>query len=288
MTQPVDLGRFELKYAIPAQLRDRVLELARGHVRPDRHALDLPGGLKGYEVHSLYLDSPRLSDYRERLAEHKVRNRLRLRTYGPRASGPFPVFLENKRKLENWVIKHRVALPDDSEAYLARAGTEPWLRSVEGIVGAGRWAAEHFVRLTSSGQRVPVSVVHYTREVFVSPDPDRPRVRLTLDHRVSASTRNLAYNSLYQERDVALIPPDWVVMEMKFGGTKPGWMRRICRELGLRAVPVSKFGLSVAMGVAGNRYHEVRYLTPRPLRRLGLPPRTSGQRSLRSPLGVHP
>ena len=151
-----------------------------------------------------------------------------------------------------------------------------------------RWAAEHFVRLTSSGQRVPVSVVHYTREVFVSPDPDRPRVRLTLDHRVSASTRNLAYNSLYQERDVALIPPDWVVMEMKFGGTKPGWMRRICRELGLRAVPVSKFGLSVAMGVAGNRYHEVRYLTPRPLRRLGLPPRTSGQRSLRSPLGVHP
>ena len=273
MSQPVDIGRFELKYACPVSLRDQLVELASDWVRPDKHALDLPGGLKGYEVHSLYLDSPTLEDYRQRLNEHTVRNRLRVRSYGPPERGPFPVFLENKRKLENWVIKHRIALPVNSTTYTASTDREPWRRWTPQIQGAGRYAADHFVRLTTADRRVPVSVVHYTREVFVGRDPDRPKVRFTLDHDVTASTRDLGWADLYAPPDVELLPPDWMVVEMKFGGSKPAWMRRICKALVLRAVPVSKFGLSVAMGAAGNRYREVRYLTPRPIRRLGLPPK---------------
>ncbi len=270
MSQPVDIGRFELKYAVHVSMRERVLALAEGHVRPDKHALHLPGGKRGYEVHSLYLDTPNLQDFRERLAEHKIRDRLRVRTYGPREAGPFPVFLENKRKLENWVIKARVALGGNSEEYLARGEPEPWRHWTAKIEGKGGYAAAHFVRLTRDGRRLPVSVVHYTREVYVGLDPDRPKVRLTLDHNVTASTRDLGYTDLYREPHVQLIPPDWMVLEMKFGGSKPGWMRAICRDLGLRAVPVSKFGLSVGKGAAGNRYREVRYLTPRPIRRAGL------------------
>ncbi len=273
MSQPVDIGRFELKYAVPVAQRDRILALARDHVRPDKHALDLPGGLQGYEVHSLYLDTPDLQDYRQRLAERKVRERLRVRSYGPRSAGPFPGFLENKRKLENWVIKARVALPANSEQYVASTQPEPWRQWIPAITGRGAYAAKHFERLTTNGRRVPVSVVHYTREVFVGQDPDRPQVRLTLDHNVTASTGGLGYGDLYREPHVELIPPDWMVLEMKFGGSKPGWMRHICRELGLRAIPISKFGLSVGLGVAGSRYREVRYLTPRPVRRAGhLPP----------------
>ncbi len=278
MSQPVDIGRFELKYAVPVALRERILALAEGWIKPDKHALHLPGGLRGYEVHSLYLDTPDLLDFRQRLGEHKVRERLRVRSYGPREAGPFPVFLENKRKLENWVIKARVALPVNSERYMACTEPEPWRRHEDAIQGKGAYAFEHFVRLTAEGRRLPVSVVHYTREVFVGLDPDRPQVRLTLDHNVTASTRDLGYTDLYREPHVQLIPPDWMVLEMKFGGSKPGWMRAICRDLGLRAVPVSKFGLSVGKGAAGNRYREVRYLTPRPIRRAGLlPPPVEGQ-----------
>jgi hypothetical protein len=272
MSQPVDVGRFELKYCVPVALRERILELAADHVRLDKHAIDLGGGRRGYEVHSLYLDTPDLQDFRQRLAERKIRERLRIRSYGPRAAGPFPVFLENKRKLENWVIKARVALPANSEDYLASTEPEPWRRWAGEITGKGAYAVQHFLRLTGHGRRVPVSVVHYAREVFVGLDPDRPQVRLTLDHNVTASTRELDYANLYAKPDVELIPPDWMVLEMKFGGSKPGWMRHICRDLGLRAVPVSKFGLSVGKGAAGNRYHEVRYLTPRPVRLAGLLP----------------
>jgi hypothetical protein len=271
MSQPVDIGRFELKYCLPVALRPRVLELARDHVKPDKHGFDLGEGRLGYEVHSLYLDTPGLGDFSDRLDEHKVRDRLRVRTYGPPARGPFPVFLENKRKLENWVIKHRVTLSTDSERFCATEGPEPWLPLVGGVEPKGRYAAEHFVRLTTAGRRVPVSVVHYAREVFVGVDPDRPQVRLTLDHGVTATTRGLTWSGLYLPPDVALVPEGWMVLELKFGGSKPGWMRHLCRELGLRACPVSKFGLSVAMGVAGHRPREVRYVTPRPLRRAGFP-----------------
>ncbi len=282
MSQPVDIGRFELKYAVPTHLRDAILELAHDHVKPDRNALELPGGRRGYEVHSLYLDTPDLQDYRQRLAERKVRERLRVRSYGPREAGPFPVFLENKRKLENWVIKARVALPVDSERYVASTDREPWRQWIPEILGKGAYAAKHFERLTAHGRRIPVSVVHYTREVFVGLDPDRPEVRLTLDHEVSATTRGLGYGDLYREPDVHLIPEGWMVLEMKFGGSKPAWMRHICRALKLRAVPVSKFGLSVARGAAGDRYREVRYLTPHPIRRAGLlPPRLDRAQEVR-------
>ncbi len=270
MSQPVDIGRFELKYAVPTALRGRIVELARGHVKPDKHAIDLPAGFKGYEVHSLYLDTERLEDYRDRLAERKVRNRLRVRSYGPRERGPYPVFLENKRKLENWVVKSRVALPADSEVWCASREPEPWEPLLRQIRKGGLFSAEHFSRLTSGGVRIPVSVVHYEREVWVGLDPCRTKVRLTLDHGVTATTRGLRPASLYDPPDVDLLPPGWMVVELKFGGSKPGWMRRLCRAMQLRATPVSKFGLSVAKGVAGNRYDEVRYLTPRGIRNAGL------------------
>jgi len=271
MSRTLDLGRFELKYAIPSALRDAVLDLAGPAVEFDPYSMDLGGGVRGYEVHTLYLDTPRLDDYRDRLAECRVRDRLRVRTYGPRRARTHPVFLENKRKLDARVVKARVRVPWDAETWCARTDPEPWLAASGALGGHERFLARQFADLTARGRRVPVSVVHYLREVFMAPDPDGRRVRLTLDHHVRATTVGLTPAGLYAPPDTDLLPPDWMVMEFKFQGTAPAWMRRIARDLGLRAVPVSKFGLSVALGVAGRRPREVRYLMPRPVRRLPAP-----------------
>lgn len=260
-------GRFELKYAVPVALRETILAMAEGHVHRDRHAVPLRDGTVGYEVHSVYLDSPDIEDFVDRLGERKVRNRLRARTYGPRGSRVFPVFLENKRKLDNRVVKARTRVCLDAEAWCGHPALEPWLALGEGLTGNDRFVLRDFHRLCGGGRRVPVSVVHYEREVFVDRDEDR-RSRLTLDRNVRATTRNVRVQDLFAPADVDLLPPDWMVVEMKFGGTAPGWMRQLVRELRLRAIPVSKFGLSVALGVAGGRSREVRYLVPRPVRRL--------------------
>jgi hypothetical protein len=46
-------------------------------------------------------------------------------------------------------------------------------------------------------------------------------------------------------------------------------MRILARALGLRAVPVPKFGLSVARGLRSGYPHDSRRLLPPPIRELG-------------------
>jgi len=260
-----DIGRYEFKYAIPVSDRDRIVEVSAPYVLPDPHAVRLPSGLMGYNVHSLYLDTPDLRDYYERLDGRRVRNRLRIRTYGEPGTKQ-PVFLENKRKYTRWVIKARARVCEAAD-WCNCANPRPWL-AFQDVRSKDRYAVDHFVRLAEEFRRKPVSVVHYEREVFVARDPNQPKVRLTMDHQIHA-TVNPDTHDLYGKRDVDLLPPDWMVLELKFDNQRPGWMKTVCRELGLRAVPVSKFGLSVAKGVAGNKHREVRFFTPRQIRWTG-------------------
>ena len=258
-------GRYEYKYALPVSARAQVLELAEAHVKPDPHANPLPEGATGYNVHSLYFDTPDLRDYHERLEGYRVRDRLRIRTYDKPGDNR-PVFLENKRKLFDRVVKHRVKICTVDE-WMAEDSPTPWARFTDRLKGRKRYAAGTFRTLVERGGRVPVSCVHYRREVYVAAEPGST-VRLTLDRDLTAATRP-GVKELFAAPDVALIPPDWMVMELKFSGDRPGWMRRIIRELGVRASPVSKFGLSVVLGRRADRPVEVRFFTPRPLR----PPR---------------
>ena len=266
MTRPVDRGRYEYKYALPVSMRDRIVEIAEPFVQPDPHAGSLENGGAGYEVHTLYLDTPSLHDYYQRMDERRVRDRLRVRTYG-RPGQQQPVFLENKRKLENWVVKHRVRVTD-ADQWHADGDPRPWIRWAQEVAGRGRYAAEHFVRLVEGLRRVPMTVTHYIREVYVPRLADQPKIRLTIDHHVQGSVAGGSPH-LYPDPTMDLLPPDWIVLELKYNEDRPAWMRRICRELRLRATPVSKANLSVARGLRPHARREVRYVTPRPLRQMG-------------------
>ena len=109
-----------------------------------------------------------------------------------------------------------------------------------------------------------MTVVRYEREALVPRGPDPGRVRLTLDHDVRAAAATSA-RDLFAPSRVRLIPPGWMVMELKFVRFAPAWMHGLRRELGISAVPVSKFGLSVARCIRSGHPHELRALTPRPL-----------------------
>jgi hypothetical protein len=70
-------------------------------------------------------------------------------------------------------------------------------------------------------------------------------MRLTLDHRVHAVSTSdpHALRGLCRTR---LIPAGWVVLELKYNGQAPTWMRRLVSRFGLVAEPISKFALGVA------------------------------------------
>jgi len=267
-----NLGRFEFKYAIPLSECPRIVDLARPFIMSDPHGRPLPGGGIGYAVHSIYFDTvdaaghPTLSDYFERLAEHKVRDRLRIRTYGSPDDENQPVFLENKRKQDDRVVKSRVRVCTAAE-WSASNNNRPWQDFADRVRGQKLLAYRNFDTLLQN--REPVSVVHYLREVFVDRSPDNPRVRLTIDRDVTATTCPRTLDP-YAPPDVDLLPRDWAVLELKFDEDRPGWMRNLVRVMRLRAVPVSKFGLSVMLGYRADRPREVRFFTPKPLRRLGI------------------
>jgi len=261
-----DYGRYEFKYALPLGVRDEVLRIAGEMARPDPHAIPREDGLVGYHIHSVYLDTDDLLDYHERLSERKVRNRLRARTYGRPGDGA-PVFLENKRKVDEWVVKQRMRVCD-ADTWAAHPHDRPWIEHARAVNGPGRFAALQFLKLVE-GRRHPVSTVHYFREVFVDRRGDSDgRARLTMDREITATVRPSG-RDLYAPPDVELMPADWMVLELKYSSDRPVWMREICRELGLRALPVPKFGLSVARGERSDYPREERRLMPLPIRQMG-------------------
>jgi hypothetical protein len=253
------VGRYELKYLLPTTARDLVVDLVAAYTGPDPHCVPLGDGRLGYHVHSLYLDTPDLHDYRQRLAHVRVRNRIRVRTYGPAPDGQ-PVFLENKRKSGPWVVKHRVPVCTADE-WCSSGEPRPWTRLAERAEERHAFAASAFSQLADGERRQPVSVVHYEREVLLPRGADPNRVRLTLDSAVCATVAPEA-SDLYAAADVELIPCDWMVMELKFERYPPSWMQTLRRELRAAAVPLSKFGLSIARGLRAGHRAELRALMP--------------------------
>lgn len=266
MSTHYERGRFELKYVLPVTRRAEVLRMALPHVHADHHAVEIPGNRRGYFVHSLYLDTPQLSDYFDRLDEKKVRNRLRIRTYGMSGQRQ-PVFLEVKRKSGPWVVKHRVAVGDADEWDLCESA-RPWVGFTARLDGPDRFASAAFLQLVEGAGRVPVSVVHYEREVFVPRQRCERRVRLTLDYNIGARTPSCAHD-LFGPAQFCLLPAEWMVMELKFEQFAPDWMVRLRRDLGVSAVPVSKFGLSVAVVEPAAHPRELRALLPAEIMHMG-------------------
>jgi len=266
-------GRRELKYIIHEDQRDTVLHLARNAVSADKHAGVLtdyisdgfrgPDGAlaKGYRVNTLYIDTPDLRTYTQRLRSAHIRNVVRIRTYGE-PGDVTPVFIESKRKLRDRVVKHR-ALVCNAPEWAAADPVHPWetiLPSLEGPLGrkAQRWL-EH----TRRDKLDTVLTVHYVREVYTE-----GRSRLTIDHLVTATGKQDP-TFLQGPGLTRLIPQGFLVLELKFDIRKPTWMRTICSELNLVEEPVSKYGLGVAHTVRAHREGERKYITPPTLSRSG-------------------
>ena len=253
-------GRWELKYVLPVSAREELFRIAGDFIQPDPHGQILEGlGTRGYDVHSLYFDTPGLTDYTERLECRNVRVRMRIRTYG-KPGDKAPVYLEDKRKFDKWVMKQRVKV-GDADTWIASDSDKPWVTFGEKVTGKKALVVRHFLRRVEEEGRIPVSTVHYRRETFVDRDPTDAEVRLTMDHNVCSTTMP-GPRGFYAPPDQLLIPAGHMVLELKFNRTQPGWMRQIVRALHLQCEPVSKFGLSVAYGLRRDRPHEIRRVTP--------------------------
>lgn len=222
--------RFEAKYLIPLPKADFVGEWLLHYALPDPR---YPDGI----VSSLYLDTPRLRLYREKLDSDLRKTKVRLRWYDTPGNGSAQVFLEVKQKEGRRVFKAREQLELD-EGELARLcrGEEmrPELQpKAEALAGCGL------------GLLVPVCVIRYRRRRYMDP---RTGYRVSLDEGIGIA---LASHTLFPYGEAATM--DQAVLEVKGNGVFPERPHEVLPKARLDAVSesFSKYAAGVDLLIAG-------------------------------------
>lgn len=238
-------GRSEYKYTVSEDVARAIAAWAQAWVEFDRHVLP---GEDSYSITSLYLDTPDLAFHWAKRTMQYARVKARVRTYGREADGP--VFAELKRRYGDVMVKSRAEVDGTSWRGLLAppiAGRSPEDLAVS---ESGRGAITDFVGLVASHALRPVVLVRYEREPYVGL-VDR-RTRLTFDRslrarRVSGAEleggdggyRAIDYASAFDQ------PMSQVIVEMKFDGVAPVWMRDIVYRFGLLRSAFSKYCVAV-------------------------------------------
>jgi hypothetical protein len=238
--------RLELKYQISEEAALAVRDFVSSYLEIDEFGATQPS--LSYPVHSLYIDSPRLTTYHHTINGNKNRFKLRLRFYENRPSAP--VYLEVKGRMNNAILKQRGAIrreavdpvlsgqiPDPTEI----ASSDP--RHLAGI--------QTFLARMARLQARPIAHVAYMREAWMSPRDNS--VRVTMDRNVLFEPDTTTRLEAAMANPVRVFDQR-VILELKFTDRYPDWWNEMVRVFGLRQGSAAKY----ADGIV--RYGEARVL----------------------------
>ena len=218
-------NRYELKYLMHYKQARELFAAIGPHVRADPHR-----GLEGfYKVVSRYYDSNDLRFFWEKLDGEKYRRKVRVRTYGPR---PDKAFVEIKQRTNLSVQKRRcVASLDLVEREMARICSGRYRQGLDPVFD------EVFI-LSRAYALEPKLIVSYQRAAFF--DLHKRDLRITLDRNIKC--RNISLD-LAEHRMAGryMIPPTWVLLEVKFNEVIPRWLCTTLNRFNLQIDRVSKY-----------------------------------------------
>lgn len=229
----MQLQRLELKYQIGDELALAIRDFVASYLEVDEFGATRPN--LSYPVHSLYLDSPRLTTYEHTINGNKNRYKLRVRFYENRPGAP--VYFEIKRRMNDAILKQRAAVrreaidrvlagqfPDPNEL----ASTDP--RHVAGM--------HRFLEYLCDLQARPVAHIAYLREAWMSPRDNSVRVTMDRDVRFEPDTTARLETSMV---DPILVFDRRVILELKFTGRFPDWWRELVRVFDLERASAAKY-----------------------------------------------
>ncbi len=223
--------RFEYKYRVEPTQLERIRQIASFYLDPDEHSVD-----GSYPVNSLYFDTPRFADAHEMDEGVALRSKVRLRCYYRTPKPPF--FIELKARFGSTIIKSRAALtPEDAERLCCGMAPIDAYRA-----GKPTETLDQIREVIDSREMQPRIWLNYQRRAFASSWGDG--ARMTFDNCVEAQVVD-------PSRPLSPDPSGWVfpdldertVLELKFLGSAPRWMKQAAEQLGLNRISVSKYGL---------------------------------------------
>ncbi len=221
-TSSRNTGAFEIKFLVDQNVGNSVLEIARSVMQPDPHSQ--ADRIDGYEVNSLYFDTPDWDVYR-RNAIHG-QQKLRLRRYG----NMYSVFAECKKKKKGIVHKQRSIIP--------ASDLDRFVKPVADPVWAGSWFQERLTRY----QLEPKVQISYERSARVL-HTDHGLIRLTLDQTLRYRVQeSIAFPDAFMGHDLLA---QQCILELKFQAAMPDLFKDLMYRFQLVPQPFSKYRLAI-------------------------------------------
>lgn len=221
--------KYFVSYELLEPLRDRFLQyMEHDDFCRDREA-------NQYCVRSVYLDTPRLLFYHEKIEGLKVRKKLRIRVYNTLEPDTV-AFLEIKRKIDNAVFKERAKIPLGESTHLLNGAYLNFPGPFSSFSEAA--TLEKFKYLVKRLNLEPKVLIAYEREALIGLDD--PSLRVTFDMNIR-SYPSTVIEDIFREDDLSTIADQHFILEVKFNGRMPVWVRNIIRDFKLRIQAISKY-----------------------------------------------
>ena len=212
--------RYEKKYMIEPGRFDAFRKALDPYIKPDRFFSST--------VCSIYYDTDNYSLIRNSIEKPVYKEKLRLRSYNVPTEDS-PVFVELKGKFKGLVYKRRVMMKNQ-EAVEYLAGLRP--SPVEGqVVREVDW-------FLHENPVSPKAFIGCDREAYVVRDNEE--LRITFDENIRWRDRELDLSLGSHGENI--LPPGYVLMELKIPGAAPMWLARMLSEHCIFPAGFSKYG----------------------------------------------
>ena len=227
--------RYEIKYMVTSEQKDRVLKAMEPYMEPDKFGRST--------VRNIYFDTDDFVLARHSIAKPDFKEKLRIRSYS-KADAESTVFVELKRKFDGVVYKRRIGLPEaDAMKWMSGVKSPRIISGPE--KGSPQVAAEieYFAGLYS-GLR-PVAYLSYDREAYrmragaVTADGGS-EFRVTFDSNILCRESELTLTA--DAYGTSLLEEGMYLMELKCPGAIPLWMTKILSEERIYKTSFSKYG----------------------------------------------
>ncbi len=226
-------ARYEIKYLVPRMLNGQIREAISPYVELDPYSRKEKE--YSYTVRSLYYDTAQFDYHFEKLDGLEVRKKLRIRTYN-NYKEQRTAFFEIKRRYNQVIVKERAELPiKKAKAFIYQPDLDFAAEIKDRIKRA---VIAKFLYNYMQDALEPKLLVVYEREAYVGMQNRSERV--TFD-------KNLRFlfepelDEIFADDGFIYRFEPYFILELKFNGFMPKWMRRLTRQFSLSALSISKY-----------------------------------------------
>ncbi len=235
--------RYEKKFLLTEEQYREILPMLLTHMRFDKYCINE----QTYGLLNVYFDTPENLLIERSTDKPVYKEKLRLRSYFIPKDENSTVFFEIKQKYKGCVTKRRAVLRYGEALEIAGTHKMPALKDDSYI---NVQVVKEILRMFEQYEGLaPALYISYDRLALF--DREDPELRVTFDRNIRTRRENPGFDGGLDGE--LLLPPGYVLMEIKIPETLPLWFARYLSDHGLYMTSFSKFGKEYEYEVTHNK-----------------------------------